>query len=205
MNRNLLILGGAGLLAFVMYRQRRSDRQALEAQALGILSAQGSPNIAISNVEAIEERRVMVFAPASGMIQSPILNFGRETDFADLWRLGVPANPVGGRADTRWPLQSAAVIRMDGAGGRVPLVPGAFYSTDPAMGDLPFGSYRVEVQWEAPVYAGGPKPEATLRRFNAVFEVDAAIWQRCFTARIATAAEQIQAGGVVEVGPEFKK
>lgn len=126
MNRNLLLVSGAGLLAWVLYRQRRSDRQALEAQALGVLAAQGSPNIAISNVEAIEERRVLVFAPAAGLIQSPALNFGRETDFAELWRLGVPANPVGGRADTRWPLLSAAVIRLDGKGGRVPLVPGAF-------------------------------------------------------------------------------
>jgi hypothetical protein len=38
-----------------------------------------------------------------------------------------------------------------------------------------------------------------------VFEVDAAVWQRCFTARIATVAEQIQAGGVVEVPAEFLK
>lgn len=205
MNRNLLIVGGAGVLAWVLYRQRRADRRALEAQALGVLAGKTSPNIAIANVEAIEERRVLVFAPASGSIQSPALNFGQETDFRDLWRLGVPANPVGGRADTRWPLLAAAVVRLDGKGGRVPLVTGAFYSADPAMGDLPFGSYRVEVQWEAPVYSGGPKPEATMRRFNAVFEVDAAVWQRCFTARIATVAEQVQAGGVVEVPAEFLK
>jgi len=204
MNRNFLIVGGAGLLAWVMYRQRRADRKALEAQALGVLAAKTSPNIAISNVEAIEERRVMSLAPASGPIQSPALNFGQETDFRDLWLLGVPANPVGGRADTRWPLLAAAVVRLDGKGGRVPLVPGAFYSADPAMGDLPFGSYRVEVQWEAPVYGGRPQLPTT-KRFNAVFEVDAAVWQRCFTARIATVAEQVQAGGVVEVPAEFLK
>lgn len=204
MNRNLLIVGGAGVLAWVLYRQRRADRQALEAQALGVLAAKTSPNIAISNVEAIEERRVLVFAPASGSIQSPALNFGQQTDFRDLWRLGVPANPVGGRADTRWPLLAAAVVRLDGKGGRVPLVPGAFYSADPAMGDLPFGSYRVEVGWEAPVYGGRPQLPTT-KRFNAVFEVDAAVWQRCFTARIATVAEQVQAGGVVEVPAEFLK
>lgn len=207
MNRNFLILGGAGLLAFVLYRQRRSDRQALEAQTLDVLASQGSPNIAIANVEAIEERRVLVFEPAAGMIQSPVLNFGRETDFRDLWRLGVPANQFGGRADTRWPLKSASVIRVDTGGTRerVPLVRGAFYSADPAMGDLPFGSYRIEITWEADVYSGGPKPEAIRKTFQAVFEVDAAVWQRCFTPRIATVAEQIQAGGVVEVPATFQK
>lgn len=203
MNSDLLLLGAATGLALWFSNRNRQDRQALASKALEALGA-NAPNISISNIEAVEERRVFVFKPVSGTVTSPAVNFGLAFDFGDLWRLGVPANPLGGNADTRWPLKSASVVRTDGKSGSVPLVAGAFYSVPPAMGDLPFGSYRVRITWEAYVFSGGPKPTPISTEFFATFEVGAETWQRCFFPRIATAAEQIQAGGVVEVPPEFK-
>lgn len=213
MNRNFLILGGAGLLAFVMYRQRRSDRQALEARALDVLAAQGSPNIAISNVEAIEERRVFVFQPVAGELKGGqviirgamsdrFINQNQPFDFLDLWTKGVRFAPY---APNQYPLKSASVVRGDGKGGSVPLVPGAFYSLPPAMGDLSFGTYRMKIDWVENTFSGGPNPSPVSTAMSALLDVPSEIWQRCFTPRIATVAEQIQAGGVVEVPATFQK
>jgi len=211
MNSDLLILGAVTGLALWFSRRSKSDQAALEAKALDALG-KNSPNIAISNVEAIEERRVFVFQPVAGELKGGqviirgamsdrFINQNQPFDFLDLWTKGVRFAPY---APNQYPLKSAAVVRMDGKGGSVPLVPGAFYSLPPAIGDLSFGSYRMRIDWVENTFSGGPKPEPVATPMSAFLDVPAEIWGRCFTVRIATVAEQVQAGGVVEVGPEFK-
>jgi len=204
MTQNVLILGGASVVAFLLYRQRRADRQALESQTLDVLKRQGSPNIAISNVEAIEERRVFEFKPAPGQVSIELQNQATiVTDFRDLLTIGVPKNQFS--LSTRNPVKSAAVVRVD-AGGKnetVPLVVGAFYSSPTLMGDKPYGAFRVRLNWEDTV-GGSRVTEPQLKTFSATFEVDGAIWQKCFISKIATVAEQVAVGGVFEVPRNFQ-
>jgi len=201
-------LGGASVVAFLLYRQRRADRQALESQTLDVLKRQGSPNIAISNVEAIEERRVFEFRPASGQVSIQLQNQATiVTDFKDLFTIGVPKNQFS--LSTRNPVKSAAVVRVD-AGGKnenVPLVVGAFYSSPTLMGDKPYGAFRVRLNWEDTIVSprpGGGLLSEQLKTFSATFDVDGLIWQKCFVSKIATVAEQIAVGGVFEVPPNFQ-
>lgn len=204
MNQELFILTGAGALAFYLFQRNRADRKALEEKAIEALGS-NSPNIAISNVEGIEERRVLVFKPSSD--EFPLFTaYGSQdvkTSLSELMNKGVPQGAGGDPKGMFVRLKSISVVALT-KGGNVPLVQGAFYSDDIAMGDMPFASYRVEIRWFMRTYNPYDREADSIQMVHR-FMVPDPIWKASFIPRIATVAEQVANGGVVSVPPDFKR
>lgn len=169
--------------------------------ALAVDAIKGvSTNVSISNVEAIEERRVFVFEPSIN--PDLVQNVPRAAGGL------MPRNPselilmdplLIGQTPERW-IRSVSMVDLL-SGKSMPLVKGAFYSQIPRMGDLPFATLRMRVEWGERVvtFRGG----RTTDNYTYDFDIPVAEWSTWWRARIVTVGGQVQAGGVFEVEPIF--
>jgi len=194
-----MILSALGLGALWYLRKRGDAQDDLAKRALDVASSV-KPLVSISNVEAIEERQVWVFRPTvdpsvkwrtGGSATGPVV---------DLWSavatLGkIPSGAgIGGRSLRLVDLGESGYT----AKSAMDLYPGAFYDAKPRMGTLPFADIRLEFIGTQFFTRGNPID------FRWTCLVPDEVWDAWWLTRIATVAEQVDAGGVLIVPPTLK-
>lgn len=196
---NGLMVAGLGLAVLWYVKRRGDNRDALASKALDV-AASVKPLVSISNVEAIEERQVWVFQPSvdpnvrwrtGGSGSGPVVDL-----VAAVSSLGkIPSGAgIGGR--------SLRLIDLGESGytakSSMDLYPNAFYEAKPRMGTLPFSDIRLEYVGTQFFQRGNPID------FRWTCLVPDEVWNKWWSTRIATVAEQVEAGGVLTVPPTLK-
>lgn len=159
-----------------------------------------STNVSISNVEAIEERRVFVFVPSiDGSVVQNVPRAAGGMMARNPSELILMDPLLIGQSPDRW-LKSVSMVDLL-SGKSMPLVRGAYYSQIPRMGDLPFASLRMRVEWAERVvtFRGG----RTVDNYVVDFDITGTVWASWWRAEIVTVGSQVKAGGVFEVEPIF--
>lgn len=196
---DVLILGSLGLGALWFLSRKTDKRDELASKALDV-AASVKPYVNISNVEAIEERQVWVFQPkvdpsvkwrTGGSATGPVVDL-----VSAVATLG--NNPSGGNIVGR----SLRLVDLGESGytakSSMDLYPGAFYDSKPRIGTLPFADIRLEFIGTQFFPRGNPID------FRWTCLVPDDVWNAWWGTRIATVAEQVQAGGVINVPPALK-
>ena len=195
-----LVIAALGLGAFWFFAKRAQARDSIAQKAIDVVGGI-NPTVSISNVEAIEERQVWVFQPTVDPSLrwrgSLVVDIAAAYESIPKYKNG-PANFLSDHFET----DSIRVVEIAQSGYTVDhfvdLVPGAFYDSKPRMGTLPFVDLRLEWAGTQYFYRGGPIP------FNYRVIVPDEIWNKWWVTRIATVAEQVEAGGVILVPPTMK-
>lgn len=196
---DVLILGSLGLGALWYANRQASKRDALASKALDV-AASAKPLVNISNVEAIEERQVWIFKPSvdpsvkwrtGGSATGPVVDLVAAA--ASLSKIPQGTNIVG---------KSLQLVDLGESGyvakSSMDLFPDAFYDARPRMGTLPFADIRLQFTGTQYFYRGSPID------FVWTCLVPDDVWNKWWITRIASVAEQVQAGGVQTVPPTLK-
>lgn len=186
---DVLLLGGLGLGALWYASKRTAKRDELAGKALDV-AASVKPMVSISNVEAIEERQVWIFKPTlerslkwKGGIIADV-----EAAYKSLGPTPSQSAHVGHTLEIADVMENAFLKNAS-----MNLVPGGWYSAKPRMGESAFSDIRLRYWGTDFFYNTGP--------FVFAIIVPPEIWDKWWITRIATVAEQIEAGGVQTVPP----
>jgi len=197
---DVLLLGGLGIGALWYASKRTAKRDELASKALDVAAAV-KPYVIISNVEAIEERQVWVFEPkvdpnlkwrTGGSASGPVVDVVKAFQSIGIITGG---NGIVGRSLRLVDLGESGYV----AHSSMDLYPGAFYDVKPRIGTLPFSDLRLEFVGTQYFGRGGNPID-----FSWTCLVPDEVWNKWWSTRIATVAEQIQAGGVINVPPTLK-
>lgn len=204
MNLEALAIAAVGIGALLIYKARSAKRDELAAGTVQGLKG-APPNVSISNVEAIEERRVFVFQPqVDETLAAPFTSEGgfKQPGTRNPSKiLDLPLESIGGSAAPKAFFKRAWVVNLlDGE--KMPLVPGAYYSAVPRMGTLPFSDLRLRIEWAEPQPFSRVQPDPWLDCVMTTI-IDGDVWANWWRVKIATVGEQVAVGGVFEVPEAF--
>lgn len=194
---------GAGYFLWKSNKDTKAqETQTLSAAIRGIKPA----SVQISNVEAIEERRVWEFTETDALFAE----FAYAESLKRAWTAA--RNTTGDEAffaitdDPTWAKNTGSVLQTPDLSTLI-VAPGRMYDKSPrSPGSNPM-SYTGLL---AVIYSNPPAPggkggarSGYAYRIAGVASIDPAVWARCWSSRIATAGQQIEAGGVVSVETQY--
>lgn len=196
---NGIILTALGLAA-LWYVKRRGDKADVLAEKALDVAASVKPMVSISNVEAIEERQVWVFQPTVDPSVKWRTGGSSSGPVVDLWSAVASLGKTPSGAGIGGKSLRLVDIGESGysAKSAMDIYPGAFYEAKPRMGTLPFSDIRLEFMGTQFFARGNPID------FRWTCLVPDEVWNTWWTTRIATVAEQVEAGGVLTVPPTLK-